>query len=344
MIVIDGSLGEGGGQIVRSSLALSIITGQPVTIENLRAGRDRPGLQRQHLTAVLAAREICDARVEGAALHSSRLVFEPGAPKPGEYLFDVGSAGSTTLVLQTVLPPLMLAHGPSQLRLKGGTHNIFAPPYDYFARVYAPLIGAMGPRLDLTLERYGFYPAGGGEVSVRIQPEPLGPLNIVDRGRRLHSEVRAIVANLPLHIAQRECETIRAITCWPAQEFQSLVVDANGPGNVVMIEIEFQNIRELFIGFGQRGVPAEKVARGVLNEFLAYFQSDAPIGPHLADQLLLPMALAARQGHTSRFRTGELTEHSRTHIDIIRRFLEVQIEVQLEQAGTNLVSVSPSRM
>ena len=170
MIEIDGSFGEGGGQIVRSSLALAMVTGQPVRLTNIRARRKNPGLARQHLTAVHAAPAGVRRRRGGAELHSRELVFGPGVVRPGEYTFDVGTAGSTSLVLQTVLPPLMIADGPSQLRLIGGTHNMLAPPFDYLASVYLPLVGRMGPTFGCELIRHGFYPSGGGEAVVHVQP------------------------------------------------------------------------------------------------------------------------------------------------------------------------------
>lgn len=170
MIIIDGSIGEGGGQILRTALALSMVTGQPFRIENIRAGREKPGLLRQHLTAVNAAATICTATVDGAAIGSRELTFTPEKAKPGEYTFSIGSAGSTTLVLQTVLPALLTADGPSSLTLEGGTHNPHAPPIDFLERTFLPLINRMGPTVTVTLERAGFYPAGGGRVVVKIQP------------------------------------------------------------------------------------------------------------------------------------------------------------------------------
>jgi RNA 3'-terminal phosphate cyclase (ATP) len=342
MIILDGSFGEGGGQIVRSSLALSMVTGKPVTIENLRARRAKPGLQRQHLTAVKAAQEVCGASVAGAELHSTRLTFQPHAVRPGEYRFDIGSAGSTTLVLQTVLPALMLAEAPSQLRLIGGTHNPLAPPHDFLAKVYAPLLERVGPKLTLDLVRYGFYPAGGGELSVHVQPAAqLNSLELLTRGQLLRQEVRAIVSKLPLNIAQREVSTIRAKTGWKEKCFHVEEVDSPGPGNVVLVELKFEHVSELFVAFGEKGVPAERVAQSVARELNDYLAHDAPIGPHLADQLLLPLGLSAQQGRGGRFRTGELTEHTRTHIEVLKRFLEIEIDVQQEQGGTHLINVAP---
>jgi RNA 3'-terminal phosphate cyclase (ATP) len=170
VIEIDGSFGEGGGQILRSSLALAIVTGQPVRLSNIRAGRRKPGLMRQHLTAVNAAAAICGATVDGERIGATELTFTPGAVRAGEYQFSIGTAGSTTLVLQTVLLPLLTAGGPSRIVLEGGTHNPFAPPFDFLERAYLPLINRMGPNVRATLERPGFYPAGGGRIAIEIEP------------------------------------------------------------------------------------------------------------------------------------------------------------------------------
>ena len=193
MLTIDGSLGEGGGQILRSSLALSLVTGKPFVIENIRANRKKPGLMRQHLSAVRAAAEVSQARVEGAELGSTRLTFCPGTVRAGDYAFDVGSAGSATLVLQTVLPALLLAEGESNLTLRGGTHNPMAPPFDFLAKSYLPLVNRLGPTVEARLVRPGFYPVGRGEFSVRIQPaRQLGRLELTDRGEIRAHRVRVL--------------------------------------------------------------------------------------------------------------------------------------------------------
>jgi RNA 3'-terminal phosphate cyclase (ATP) len=256
MLTIDGARGEGGGQIVRSSLALSLVTGQAVTIRNLRARRKRPGLMRQHLTAVQAAQRVCGARVTGAAIGSLQLVFEPGEVQSGDYHFQIGTAGSTTLVLQTVLPALMLAGGVSTVALEGGTHNPLAPPFEFLARAYLPLLARLGPRVEVRLERPGFYPAGGGRFSATIHPcQRLQPLELLDRGEIVGRHVRAVVARLPRHIAERECRTIEDCSGWPSACFEiDETEDSPGPGNVVMIEIAAQHVTELFSGFGELGV------------------------------------------------------------------------------------------
>lgn len=331
-LLIDGSFGEGGGQIVRSSLALSLVTGRPFTIENLRARRQRPGLMRQHLTAVQAAAEVGRATIEGAEIGSSRLRFEPGEVRPGEYDFRIGTAGSTTLVTQTVLPALLHLHGPSVLHLEGGTHNPFAPPFDFLARTYLPLVTRLGPGIKTTLHRHGFYPAGGGSFTVSLQPsESLGRFELLERGALRERRVRALAANLPRHIAERECNAIRHASGWEEECFSVEEVPAAGPGNAVLIELGFEHVTEVIAGIGQKGVKAEVVASRAWREASDYLASDAPVGEHLADQLLLPLGLAAWQNQTGGcFRTGVLSQHAHTHMEVLKMFLSVPIAVEHE--------------
>ena len=341
MIEIDGSLGEGGGQIVRSSLALSMVTGTPVRLYNIRARRNNPGLARQHLTAVKAARQICGGGVEGAELHSRELTFGPGIVQPGEYTFDVGTAGSTSLVLQTVLPPLMIAAAPSTLRLIGGTHNMLAPPFDYLAEVYLPLVQRMGPRFRAELVRHGFYPAGGGEAVVDVQPqEQLASSTLTERGKLLDRNARAIVSRLPLHIAEREVGTLRSKLGWKKKQLRTEEVPSHGPGNVVLATLEFEHLKEMFAGFGKKGVSAENVSGSVAKEVKTYLESDAPAGEYLTDQLLLPLGIAAHQGRTSTFRATTLSGHTQTHIDVIKRFLDVEVTIDAAEAPS--ITVRPS--
>jgi RNA 3'-terminal phosphate cyclase len=214
MIVLDGSQGEGGGQILRSALALSLCTGAPFRIDNIRAGRPRPGLMRQHLTAVQAATQVGNAETTGAAVGSRSLTFRPGKLRAGDYTFSVGTAGSATLVLQTVLPALVTADGPSRLVIEGGTHNPASPPFDFLDRTFLPLLARMGPRVCAKLERPGFYPAGGGRISVSIEPAPLIPLVLERRGEIRACRARAIVANLPRLIAERELACLAKRLDW----------------------------------------------------------------------------------------------------------------------------------
>jgi len=325
MIQLDGSFGEGGGQILRTSLALSLVTGKPFRIERIRARRPKPGLRRQHLTAVFAAAEVGQARVEGAELGSRAVTFEPGEVRPGEYRFDVGTAGSTTLVLQTILPALMLAAAPSQLRLEGGTHNLHAPPIDFLQKAFLPLLERMGPGVEVTLERAGFYPAGGGSVRTAVRPRPtLERLDLLERGKIVGRTVCGVVARLPLNIAQREVETARRRLTWPADFTSTRQVESIGPGNVVTIEIQSEHVTEVFTGFGQRGVPAEKVAAGAAREAHRYLKAGVPVGEHLADQLLVPLALAGGGS----FRTLPPSSHTTTNIETLGRFLDVAVRTE----------------
>jgi len=332
MLVLDGSQGEGGGQILRSALALSLVTGTPFRIDGIRARRPRPGLMRQHVTAVEAAAAIGAAEVTGAAAGSGSLTFRPRRPRAGDYTFSVGTAGSAMLVLQTVLPPLMLADGPSRVTLEGGTHNPAAPPFDFLEKTFLPLLARMGPRVLATLLRPGFYPAGGGRCEVRIAPTPkLDPLVLEERGAIQARSGRAVVAHLPRSIAQREIARLAERLGWESGAFSiEERDDALGAGNVVIVEVESAHVTEVASGFGERGVRAETVADRVAEEVRAYLASDAPVGSHLADQLVLPLALAG----AGSFRTAARTAHLTTHLEIITKFLGPVVTAAEQRDGT----------
>lgn len=323
MLEIDGSLGEGGGQVLRSALALAIVTGRPFRLHRIRAGRPRPGLSRQHLAAVRAAATVGDARVEGADLGASEITFEPHGVVAGDHRFEVGSAGSATLVLQTVLLPLLTASAPSLLVIEGGTHNQWAPPFDFVDRVVAPLVARAGARLDLKLDRHGFYPAGGGKLRARISPSAsLVPVTHDSRGEVRQIIATAVVAGLPVHIAERELRVVRRRLALSRGNCRTLELDPRrGPGNVVMVEVEGEHACELFTAFGAKGVRAETVAETAAEQTEGYLRLDVPVGPHLADQLLLLLAVAGGS-----FVTGELSSHARTNAEVIRAFLPVTIE------------------
>ena len=339
MLTIDGHQGEGGGQVLRSSLALSLVTGRPFIINRIRAGRKKPGLLRQHLTAVLAAAAIGGAEVEGAALGSGRLVFKPGQVRPGDYRFHVGTAGSTTLVLQSVLPALLLAERESNLVLEGGTHNPFAPPVDFLQHAYLPLVGRLGPRVEARLIRPGFYPQGGGEFTVHVQPVPqFGRLELLDRGAVTARRVCVLLAHLPRHIAERECRTIAQQAGWEGAVFTiDEVKGSHGPGNAVMIELEAEHVSEVFTAFGRIGVRAEDVAREALRQAEEYLAANVPVGKHLADQLMLPLGIAAYLGSGGAFRTLDLSLHATTHLEILREFLEIEAQVDREGPDNCLI-------
>jgi RNA 3'-terminal phosphate cyclase (ATP) len=337
MLTIDGSFGEGGGQIIRSSLALSLITGKPFRIYNVRAKRDRPGLQRQHLTAVSASAEIGRAQVDGARVGAKEFTFVPGEVVPGEYVFDIGTAGSTTLVLQAVLPPLMVAAAPSLLKLEGGTHNVHAPPFEFLQKTFLPLVNRIGPQVSIELERYGFYPPGGGKFNVYIEPAAeLRRLNLTARGEIHARRARALVVNLPASIGERELAVIREQLNWTDDELRvEISQNAYSPGNVLTIEIESEQLTEVFTGMGERGVRAETVAARAVAEVQRYLSTDAPVGEHLADQLLIPLALAGGGSYL----TGPLSLHTTTNIEIVKKFLPVEITVDEMAADVFAVKV-----
>ena len=340
MIRIDGSSGEGGGQILRSSLSLSLATGKPFRIENIRAKRERPGLLRQHLTAVLAASEIGRAEVEGATLGSKTLTFNPGIVQPGKHRFVIGTAGSSTLVFQTILPALMMATGPSNITIEGGTHNQAAPPFDFLEKCFLPVVNRLGPKVSVNLERYGFYPAGGGCFTATVEPcERLSAIDLTERGEITHRSVLAIVANLSPAIARREIDTVAHLLNWE-KECMQIVETRNsvGPGNVVLIEVATSTgMTELFCGFGRLGASAESVATEAVKEARAYIASEAAVGEHLADQLLLPFAWAGGGVFTA----SKLNRHARTNMDVLSTFLPVRFETR-EESGYTKVEVSPA--
>jgi RNA 3'-terminal phosphate cyclase (ATP) len=335
-ITIDGSAGEGGGQILRTALALSLVTGRPFRIDRIRAAREKPGLLRQHLTAVHAAANVGGARLSGAELGSRELAFEPAGLAGGTYQLAVGTAGSATLVLQTLLPALLRAPHASHLTIDGGTHNPYAPPFDFLARTFLPVLRRMGASVEARLDTYGFYPAGGGRITVAIEPcASLSPVTLLDRGpTRL--QARAIVAMLPDKIGWRELAVVRErlglerADCW--------VIDAEtsvGPGNVLMILIDSDVTTEVVTGCGMKGVTAEQVASDVCEEAERYLGSDVPVGTHLADQLLIPMALAGGGS----FRTLTPSGHTLTNASVVRQFLDVPIVIEAEAPGVCRITV-----
>jgi RNA 3'-terminal phosphate cyclase (ATP) len=339
LIDIDGSFGEGGGQILRTSLALSLVTGQTFHIRNVRTARRRPGLLRQHLTAVNAAAEIGQAKVEGAALASSELVFHPGDVAAGSYHFVVGSAGSTTLVLQSILPALIVASGPSTLTLEGGTHNPHAPPFDFFQKTFLPILNRMGPTATATLERPGFYPAGGGRFIVTIKPvRRLSAIQLLERGEIQYCCATAITAGLSRHIAERELSVVREELAWP-EEALRITELPRGPGNVLMLEIQSKQITEIFTGFGERGVRAETVAEGAVSAAQTYLDAGVPVGKFLADQLVLPFALAGGGS----FKALPLSRHAVTNIEVVKKFLDVDVRVSSESEHVCTVELLKTR-
>jgi RNA 3'-terminal phosphate cyclase (ATP) len=326
MIELDGSTGEGGGQILRSSLALSMITGQPFRIKNIRANRQPAGLRRQHLAAVRAAAIVSNAKVSHAEVGSTELEFFPGAVTGGVYEFNIGTAGSTTLVLQTLIPALLHAPVPTSVTIVGGTHNPKAPPAQFIERAYCRLLAAMGAQVDVELERFGFYPAGGGVLSATIWPcEKLARLDLVERGALHAAFAEAFVARIPPGVARRELDTVSAALGWTAGQLQEHVLkDTDGPGNALLITIDSANVTEVFSGIGDKHVRAETVAQGAVMEAERYLKSGAAVGEHLGDQLMLPMALAGG----GRYTIDHVSQHAITNAEVIARFLPVAVSFE----------------
>jgi RNA 3'-terminal phosphate cyclase (ATP) len=333
---IDGSLGEGGGQILRSSLALSLATGRPFAIDGIRAGRKRPGLAHQHRCAVLAAAAVGTAEVEGAEIGSTSLRFAPRAVAGGDFIFEIGTAGSTTLVLETILFALLGAPRPSTVRITGGTHNPTAPPFDFLDRALRPLLARMGAEFSLALVRPGFHPGGGGVIEMSVAPSRLAPLEVLERGRIRELRGTIWLSALPAHIADREIARLDDRLGIPPQAIDvPAISDPVGPGNAVVVDVVSEGLTEVFTAFGRRGLPAEEVVDAVAREAKNYRKAEAPVSAHLADQLLLPLALAGG----GRFRTVDPTSHTRTQAALIEQFLLVAVRTSRNGRDDHTIEV-----
>jgi RNA 3'-terminal phosphate cyclase (ATP) len=322
MLILDGAEGEGGGQVLRTALGLSAHTGTPFRLDNVRARRRKPGVLRQHLCAIEAAADICGAEVEGASLGSSCVTFKPGRVKTGDYKFKIGSAGSATLVLQAILPALLTANAVTTVSIEGGTHNPLAPTFDFLQRSFAPLVARTGAELVLSLERWGFYPAGGGCLRAEVRPASrLTGFELRERGPVTARRVTVVVANIPAGVGPREASVVRERLGLAAGEVEVRQVRSNGPGNVVLVELTTATHTEVFSAFGERGVRAEAVAEKVSAEAQVWLDSGVPVSEHLSDQLVIPMALAG----SGAYRIGAPSDHLTTNIAVVRRFLDVPI-------------------
>jgi RNA 3'-terminal phosphate cyclase (ATP) len=338
-LIIDGSYGEGGGQILRSTLALSIITGKSVQIVQIRVGRKKPGLQPQHLTSVKSATAISSARVKGAEVNSINLEFTPHLVQAGNFNFDVGTAGAVMLVLQTLLPPLCWASGKSRLFLRGGTHVPWSPPFHYVKEVFLPMVARMGVQAEVDLLKAGWYPKGGGEVTATISPVVrLQPLNLTHRGALRRITVHGLTSNLPEHIAQRACKQAASLLgdlgVKPKLEIRTL--PSIGQGIMILLVAEFEHCVVGFDAMGQIGKRAEQVAEEAVQRFLDFYISDATVDAHLADQLLLYMALA--KGNSSMV-TNHLTEHTRTNLWLIEKFLPITFDIAGELGKRAIIAI-----
>lgn len=337
-IRVDGSFGEGGGQIIRTSLSLSALTGKPVEIVNVRAKRSKPGLQPQHLMAVKAAAKICDAGLDAAVVGSTRFAFVPTVtPRAGKYRFEIGTAGASPLVIQTVLVPLALAGGESEVVVTGGTHVPHAPTAQYLEHVYAAVLGPHGLNASMTSAAAGFYPRGGGSIEALINPSRLTPVDLVERGRLRAITVYVVTSGLPEHVADRGADTAeRALRGFKKPDIVRLNLPSNGQGAAVVVVAECENVITGFSAIGERGKPMERVAQEACAQFTDWYRTGAACDEHLADQLVLPMSLVPE---TSRWTTSAVTEHLRTVLWLVKHFLPIDASLEEREDGTGLVTL-----
>ena len=334
-IQIDGSQGEGGGQILRTALALSMITGQAFELINIRAGRKKPGLMRQHLVCVQASQHISQAYVEGAELHSQRLYFAPQHVQNGKYQFQIGSAGSTTLVLQTLLPALLLQNKASELAISGGTHNPLAPTADFIEHCFLPALEKLGIGVEFKLNKAGFFPIGAGEIQIKIQPwQHRNKLNLLDRGTLQSTKAFAAVLNLSeeAQIAQRELATLNKRLKLDTQ--QQFHLNGISQGNTAYVKVEHQHLVQLFTALGEMRKSAEQIANHLAEQVKQYMESNAAVDEYLADQLLLPLAL----GQGGEFTAQCISEHTRTQAVMIEKFIDC--EIKFIELNENLFQVT----
>ena len=348
MIHIDASQGEGGGQVLRTSLALSMVTGQPVLLDKIRARRPKPGLMRQHLTCVTAAQAISGAQVDGATLGSQTLQFTPGPVRGGEHRFSIGTAGSVMLVLQTVWPALLLADAPTRLTLQGGTHNPMAPSFHFIERAYAPLVRRLGAASALRLRRCGFYPGGGGEIEAELHPAGaagLQPFDLIERGAWLGQQPECLIPGLKRSIAERELEVLHEQLGWAFDHTAIPVMRQNeGPGNALLATLRHEHVTEVFCSLGEKTRSAESVAKDVARQVKHYLGSTAALGTYLADQWVLPLALAVwRSGRAARYTCTDVSLHAATNFSVIGQFLPVRIDTRPLPKGQGVqVEVAPT--
>jgi len=340
-VVIDGSLGEGGGQVLRTSLSLSAVTGIPLRINNIRANRSQPGLKHQHLTAVKAAAAICKADLEGAHLGSTSISFQPGAVQGGRYHFSIPTAGSAPLVLQTVFYPLVFAERDSTVTVQGGTHVRWSPCFHYLERQWLPYLKQMGYRAGVTLNSAGYYPKGGGELTARIQSGAgKKSLQLTQRGDLVHVRGEAAVTDLPDHITRRMRDRVvsRVGHKFPLQDIRTRNINGPDKGAFIFLSAVFEHATAGFCALGERGKRAEIVADEAIDQVLNFLDGNGCVDRYVADQLLIPLAIAQEQ---SSLKVSNVTSHLVTNALIIQEFLPVDFDIQGEIGKPGTILVDP---
>jgi RNA 3'-phosphate cyclase len=342
MIQIDGSLGEGGGQILRSALTLSMMSGQPFSIKNLRENRSQPGLRPQHLKAVQAAREISQAEVEGADLDSRSLEFHPRTIRPGRYKYDIGTAGSTSLVLQTIFLPLSRAKVASTVTITGGTHVPASPCFHYLDFQWLPFLRRMGFEAALSQDLAGFFPEGGGKILATIRPNrEVNPVNLLHRGELKQIRGLSASANLDRKIAERQRSQVlrRLGDRYLINDLRVVEMPARSKGTLILLLAEFEFSQACYFALGAPGKPAERVADEAVDSLLEFMQTDGAVDEYLADQILLPLAFAREKAS---LRTSRITNHLLTNATVIMQFLSARIEIEGAVGGPGWVSIFPN--
>ena len=329
-ITIDGAQGEGGGQVLRTALTLSILTKQPIELVNIRANRAKPGLLRQHYISVMAAKTVSNAEVEGVELGATSIRFSPGELTGGDYHFSIGTAGSTVLVCQTILPVLALANTASTVTFEGGTHNGMSPSLCFLQHSYLPLLRKMGVACRVSIEKLGFYPAGGGKWQMLVEPtarlQPLDGLEACAAAPVVEQQcqLKALISSLPKHIGDREVATAAKVLAWQQAPQDVELVESAGPGNSFQAMVSTHSHASVFETVGELGVSAERVAKRCAGRVKQFLNAQATVEEHLADQLLVPMALAG----SGSFTTTKPSLHTLTNIDVIKRFLPVRVSIE----------------
>ena len=342
MVQLDGSLGEGGGQVLRSALALSIVTGKDVSITNIRANRSQPGLRPQHLKAVQAACEISMGLCKGASLGSRFLEFRPQAVRPGRYRFDIGTAGSTSLVLQTIFLPLSQAKVGSSITITGGTHVPASPSFHYLDYHWLPFYRRLGFEGTLRMETAGFFPEGGGKIVATVRPVgDIAPVELIQRGELKQIRGLSAAANLDRRISERQRSQIlrRLGDRYPINDLRVTQLPAQNKGTMLLLLAEFEHSQACYFALGELGKPAERVADEAVNSLVAFLESDGAIDQFLADQILLPLAFAKGK---STLRTSRITNHLISNAATIKEFIPVKIEIDGEIGSPGMLTIDPA--